>query len=195
MIRTLRRGFLLALAVIAPLSAADGPSASPAPSPAPLAVPPRLPAVGRAQLRDTLNGAPARPDIGPLASFLGAEALFAFNSYLASIAPRIYGGAGLVLLPAGVAGMGPGPERTTAVVLVEGLALYDLLGVDPHRQSEGQIFRANLAAWNGILIANAAAHGFFERRAARRRKIVVLPIRGGAALCAAGRFGKGGDDR
>jgi hypothetical protein len=73
--------------------------------------------------------------------------------------------------------------------------LYDLIGVDPHRMSDGQIFRANLAAWNGILLVNAVAHGYFEKREARRRKIVILPLRGGVALCAAGRFGKGGDER
>lgn len=171
--------------LLAATSFAEAPP-EPAPAATPVEVPAVLPPGARQQLRDTLDGGARR--LTPGEEFINAEALFMVNSYLASIAPVIYGAAGTILLPAGVAGMEPGPERTSAFLLVEGLALYNLFGVDDDDMSEGEIFRTNLAAWHGIMLLNHLVHRQVEKRKARDARISVIPLRKGAAIRLAGRF-------
>ncbi len=175
---------LLALTLLLRLSSVDAedmPVQTSTPTaPVPLTVP------VQSELSRTLNGRDSAPSSGQV--LLATETLFVLNSYVASIAPKIYGGAGIILLPSGVMGMQPGPERTTAFFLVEGLALYNLLGVDTDRMSEGEIFRANFVAWHGILVLNALVHHAVEGRTQRRRKIVLVPLRKGAAVQTAWAF-------
>lgn len=102
--------------------------------------------------------APAKTSVlhSTFESFLLGEIMIVGNAWMATLDPQVYGGILALFGPFGAAESG----RTNpalgwvSVAAVEGLAIYNIVGLDKDEDSKSKIFRDNFIGWHvfgGIL--------------------------------------------
>jgi hypothetical protein len=90
-----------------------------------------------------------KPKFGTGQQYIFAEAMIAVNAGLASLSPKAYGIAGVILFPIATAN-GPTTSNTTRWVgfgAVESLAVYNIT-INENKKSKGEIFLENIIAWH-----------------------------------------------
>lgn len=108
--------------------------------------------------------------------FLLTEGLFAANSGLATLSPRAYGAAGLLLLPLGYAQGTASMENTVGTALFAGLCLYNLIIPDRRDFSSGQLFTTNMIGWHLFALGIGAAAFFRGEEALTTRQALRFDI-------------------
>lgn len=134
----------------------------------------------RAQAEEA-DGSAGTSGLSGLALIGLTEGFFAVNSGLATLSPRVYGGAGLLLLPLGLAQGGSSKGNIVAASLFAGLCVYNL--VVPERQdlSNSEVFVHNMIGWHVLALGVGAVSFLTPEQDEKTQQALRFDIRLGSA--------------
>ena len=116
----------------------------------------------------------------PRAVLVG-EGLIALNAWMASEAPAVYGGLGVLLFPF-AGGEHSSSELTywTGLVAAESLAIYNI-SIDGDGKSKSEIFKDNMVGWHLFVLA-VGVSSYIDSKLDKNENIIIEPEKDGMTL-------------
>jgi hypothetical protein len=117
-------------------------------------------------------------------AILLAETLFAANAGMATLDPQAYGVLVALFSPLGAAETkGSTTTRWVALAAAEGLAAYNIAGLDKDEDTDKEIFVANMIAWH-VFAAAVGTTAWLKGDLEESKKVTLsyAPVSGGGLI-------------